>query len=260
MSIWCLFFFFPFVVDHWGSWITRVWHVPLGFEPTMCVELRVADSTSLLCNRHSESVNTCVIHAARWIMTHDWKTCICNLSSRRILHASCYFSPFVVVHWGSWTIRVWPTTWVELGVADSTSFLCNWHSGSVNKCVIHDAKWIITHESKSCICCIQWRYTSGEDILDISKDFDIPPCLLVRFLLEHMVGLQKHQITSCLRDPTSLPDSPTIFKVPVGCKDASNIFNPVSKTRLCADVYRCIDNDPVSSPNVEMIRRVTGLE
>jgi len=104
------------------------------------------------------------------------------------------------------------------------------------------------------------RYTLGEDILDISKDFDIPPCLLVRFLLEHMVGLQKHQITSCLRDPTSLPDSPTNFKVPVGCKDASNVFNPVSKTRLCADVYRCIDNDPVSSPNVEMIRRVTGLE
>jgi hypothetical protein len=122
--IWCLFFFFPFVVDHRGSWFTRVWHIPLGFEPTMCVELRVADSTSLLCNRHSESVNTCVIHAARWIMTHDWKSCICNLSSRRILHASCYFSPFVVVHWGSWIIRVWPTTWVELGVADSTSFLC----------------------------------------------------------------------------------------------------------------------------------------
>jgi hypothetical protein len=135
-----LIFFFPFVVDHWGSWITRVWHIPLGFEPTICVELRGADSTSLLCNRHSESVNTCVIHAARWIMTHDWKSCICNLSSRRILHASCYFSPFVVVHWGSWSIKVWPTTWVELGVADSPSFLCNWHSGSVKKCVIHDAK------------------------------------------------------------------------------------------------------------------------
>jgi hypothetical protein len=103
-----------------------------------------------------------------------------------------------------------------------------------------------------------WRYIAGDDILQISRDFDVPPCLLMRILLEHMAGLQKHQVSACLKDPSYLPDSLVSDKV----LDAVNEFPPatVSKARLGADIFRCIDNDTVSSPAVETIRRVTGLE
>ena len=81
----------------------------------------------------------------------------------------------------------------------------------------------------------------------------------MRILLEHMAGLQKHQVSACLKDPSYLPESPVSDKV----LDAVNEdFSPatVSKARLGADIFRCIDNDTVSSPAVETIRRVTGLE
>jgi hypothetical protein len=48
--------------------------------------------------------------------------------------------------------------------------------------------------------------------LEVNRAYDIPPCLLMRILLEHMVGLQKHQVNACLKDPSSLPDSATSVK------------------------------------------------
>lgn len=72
------------------------------------------------------------------------------------------------------------------------------------------------------------------------------------------MGLPKNQISACIKDPSQLPDSPTKVKVPTAGNKETSIL--VSRPRLCADVYRCFDNDPVSSPYVEAIRRVTGLE
>jgi hypothetical protein len=94
--------------------------------------------------------------------------------------------------------------------------------------------------------------------LEISRAYDIPPCLLMRILLEHMAGLQKHQVSACLKDPSYLPDSATLAKAQMIANGDSSAT--VSRARLCADVFRCIDNDTVSSPAVETIRRVTGLE
>ena len=95
-------------------------------------------------------------------------------------------------------------------------------------------------------------------MLEISRAYDIPPCFLMRILLEHMAGLQKHQVSACMKDPSYLPDSSTLLKaVMVANRDTSAA---VSRARLCADIFRCIDNDTVSSPAVETIRRVTGLE
>lgn len=102
------------------------------------------------------------------------------------------------------------------------------------------------------------RYTAGEDILEISRTYDIPPCLLMRILLEHLAGLQKHQVSACLKDPSYLPESSILIKAQMAANRESTAT--VSRARFGADVFRCIDNDPVSSPAVETIRRVTGLE
>lgn len=42
--------------------------------------------------------------------------------------------------------------------------------------------------------------------------------------------------------------------------DSREGFSHVSWGRLHADIYKCLDNDNVTSPYVEMIRRVTGIE
>lgn len=102
------------------------------------------------------------------------------------------------------------------------------------------------------------RYTAGEDILEISRTYDIPPCLLMRILLEHLAGLQKHQVSACLKDPSYLPESSILIKAQMAANRESTAT--VSRARFGADVFRCIDNDPVSSPAVETIRRVTGLD
>ncbi|KAJ7531231.1 hypothetical protein O6H91_14G037600 [Diphasiastrum complanatum] len=104
------------------------------------------------------------------------------------------------------------------------------------------------------------RYTSGEEILSISHDFDIPPCLLARLLLEHMVGMGKQNVSACLKDPTVLPDAPILVHLPAS--STQDVLAPISipKSRLYKDIQQCVEKDTLSSPAVELIRRVTGME
>eukprot|EP00249_Psilotum_nudum_P002198 c15108_g1_i1 orf=225-1154(+) len=120
------------------------------------------------------------------------------------------------------------------------------------------------------------RYVSGEDILEICACYNIPPCVLARFLLECLFGLSKQQITQCLKDPSSLPEdrinevcqslgkdlpyTPCESKDNAACKSGENACPKISWTRVHLDLYRCMDSDSLSSPYVEMIRRVTGME
>ncbi|MCO5579006.1 hypothetical protein L7F22_032857 [Adiantum nelumboides] len=120
------------------------------------------------------------------------------------------------------------------------------------------------------------RYVEGEAILSIGKAYKINPCLLARILLEHLFGLTKQQITDCLKDPGRLPkdlvkqmclsnhasnlsqrDTSSIpGEINVGLQNLSHI----SWERLHNDLYICMDNDNVTSPYIELIRRVTGIE
>ncbi|KAH9288554.1 hypothetical protein KI387_032671 [Taxus chinensis] len=93
------------------------------------------------------------------------------------------------------------------------------------------------------------RYIAGDEILTLSKDSGLPPCLLCRFLLENLFGLNKQQITQCLKDPVVLNG----FQI-------TEENGAVSVTRVIEDVQKCVECDQVVSPRVEMIRRVTGLE
>lgn len=96
------------------------------------------------------------------------------------------------------------------------------------------------------------RYSAGDDILTISRDSGLSPCLLCRFLFENLLGLNKQQITQCLKDPLSLRG----FETNLNSKD--NVSITIAKFIL--DAEKCVESDQVASPRVEMIRRVTGLE
>eukprot|EP01018_Ginkgo_biloba_P031216 Gb_24885 [translate_table: standard] len=96
------------------------------------------------------------------------------------------------------------------------------------------------------------RYVAGDEILTISQDSGLPPCLICRFLLENLFGLTKQQVTQCLKDPSSLDG----FQINRNSKDNASI----TSSRVIQDLYKCVELDEVTSPRVEMIRRVTGLE
>ncbi|XP_057870108.2 uncharacterized protein LOC131076795 isoform X2 [Cryptomeria japonica] len=70
------------------------------------------------------------------------------------------------------------------------------------------------------------RYIAGDEILNLSNDSGLPPCLLCRF-----------QINSNAEEN-----------------------GVVSTARVIEDVQKCVECDQVVSPCVEMVRRVTGLE
>lgn len=43
----------------------------------------------------------------------------------------------------------------------------------------------------SCACTVWVRYLAGEDLLVLCGEVDFPPCLMVRRMLEGMMGLSK---------------------------------------------------------------------
>ncbi|XP_057870109.2 uncharacterized protein LOC131076795 isoform X3 [Cryptomeria japonica] len=96
------------------------------------------------------------------------------------------------------------------------------------------------------------RYIAGDEILNLSNDSGLPPCLLCRFLLENLFGLNKQQITQCLKDPVIL----NRFQINSNAEENG----VVSTARVIEDVQKCVECDQVVSPCVEMVRRVTGLE
>lgn len=121
------------------------------------------------------------------------------------------------------------------------------------------------------------RYIKGEDILNISTSYELNPCLLARILLEHLFGLTKQQITECLKDPGRLPKnrveevSQTVYTPYSSESDKAVVEEAISVSsygcsphiswgRLHNDLYKCMDHDNATSPYIELIRRVTGIE
>ncbi|GBG80429.1 hypothetical protein CBR_g30894 [Chara braunii] len=111
------------------------------------------------------------------------------------------------------------------------------------------------------------RYASGEDILQISESIDLPPCLFARFLLEHLVGVNRHKVGSYLRDPSQLPDEPimvpSVFLRGSGSPFKGGVNNStvmIPGAKLRDDLRRCVENDPVQSPLVEAVKRSKGIE
>eukprot|EP00250_Pteridium_aquilinum_P005612 c15684_g1_i1 orf=41-973(+) len=121
------------------------------------------------------------------------------------------------------------------------------------------------------------RYVNGEDILCISNSYEINPCLLARILLEHLFGLTKQQITECLKDPGRLPKdkvnevSQSLHYPYPNESDKTLLAGEISVNlhgclpcvswgRLHDDLYKCMDHDNATSPYIELIRRVTGIE
>ncbi|KAI5067012.1 hypothetical protein GOP47_0017540 [Adiantum capillus-veneris] len=142
------------------------------------------------------------------------------------------------------------------------------------QCQLHTRRLRLSHHKHRQPHLVQQyiaRYEEGEDILSISKAYEINPCLLARILLEHLFGLTKQQITDCLKDPGRLPKD--IVKQ-VSHDHASSVsqwvlgdinagiqnLSHISWERLHNDLYNCMDNDNATSPYIELIRRVTGIE
>eukprot|EP00897_Mesotaenium_endlicherianum_P006631 jgi/Mesen1/5997/ME000304S05015 len=114
------------------------------------------------------------------------------------------------------------------------------------------------------------QYAEGDDILEISAAYSVPPSILARFLLENLVKIPKHSLGAIIKDPSRLPEGPykysflkqhTIDPDAVESDRAETAVSvEVPQERLRKDLYRCTENDTVSSPSVEMIRRITGIE
>jgi len=74
------------------------------------------------------------------------------------------------------------------------------------------------------------RYARGADALALSAQADLPPCLLMRLILEALLGLPHKAISAALRDPARLPHPlPPPAPPP-----------PVPHARLVADIQRAV--------------------
>ena len=74
------------------------------------------------------------------------------------------------------------------------------------------------------------RYARGADALALSAQVDLPPCLLMRLILEALLGLPHKAISAALRDPSKLPPPlPPPAPPP-----------PVPHARLVADIQRAV--------------------
>ena len=74
------------------------------------------------------------------------------------------------------------------------------------------------------------RYARGADALALSAKVDLPPCLLMRLILEALLGLPHKAISAALRDPSRLPPPlPPPAPPP-----------PVPHARLVADIQRAV--------------------
>ncbi len=113
------------------------------------------------------------------------------------------------------------------------------------------------------------RYARGADLLALSAQLDLPPCLLMRLLLEALFALPHKAISAALRDPTRLPPLPP--------------QPPVPRARLAADITRAVawvrgpsmprhlchhsasdippsTQDCICSPLVESLKAAAGAE
>jgi len=76
------------------------------------------------------------------------------------------------------------------------------------------------------------RYAAGEDLLSLAAVVDMPPCSLLRLVLESLLGLSTRDSSRALRNPGLLPDP-----LPAAADAAAE---PQLRARLVEDVQRAV--------------------
>ncbi|GBF92890.1 hypothetical protein Rsub_05726 [Raphidocelis subcapitata] len=97
------------------------------------------------------------------------------------------------------------------------------------------------------------RYRAGVDVLEICAAADFPACLMMRRMLEHMLGLSKQRVSDVVKDP-SLLTAALVGDAAAGEAGAALL------ARLRADVVRCARADRSYSPYSDMAKTLAGLE
>mmetsp|Transcript_6957 Transcript_6957/g.42550 ORF Transcript_6957/g.42550 Transcript_6957/m.42550 type:complete len:283 (+) Transcript_6957:2428-3276(+) len=96
------------------------------------------------------------------------------------------------------------------------------------------------------------RYLAGETLAQIAHDIDLPACLLARLMLQTLLGLHKQTVGTVMKDPHGLLREDV--NVPREAMDSGLV------ERLKTDILLAVDEDHVSSPYVNTVQRVMGLE
>lgn len=96
------------------------------------------------------------------------------------------------------------------------------------------------------------RYRRGTDVLDLCASADFPPCLMMRRMLEHMLGLSKQRVSDVLKDPDLLTVDIT--------SGAETDTSEDLMARLRLDIVRCARADRNYSPFSDMAKALAGLE
>lgn len=77
------------------------------------------------------------------------------------------------------------------------------------------------------------RYARGTDVLSLASALDMPPCSLLRLLLETLYGMAPRASAAALRDPGQLPD-------PLPACYAGADGPQLTRQRLVADLQRVV--------------------
>ncbi|KAI8470232.1 MAG: hypothetical protein J3K34DRAFT_264611 [Monoraphidium minutum] len=117
-----------------------------------------------------------------------------------------------------------------------------------------------THKAGMAAYCV--RYRAGCDVLELCAAADFPPCLMMRRMLEHMLGLSKQRVSDALRDPALLTRAPGGMLAGGGAAagGAGECADETLLARLRADVVRCSRADRSYSPYSDMAKGIAGLE
>ncbi len=85
------------------------------------------------------------------------------------------------------------------------------------------------------------RYARGADALALAAQLDLPPCLLMRLLLEALYALPHKAISAALRDPARLPAPAALAALAAAAAAAAApALPPVPHARLLADIQRAV--------------------
>lgn len=96
------------------------------------------------------------------------------------------------------------------------------------------------------------RYLAGETLAQIAHDIDLPACLLARLMLQTLLGLHKQTVGTVMKDPSGLLRAD--LNLPREAMESGLV------ERLKTDILLAVDEDHVSSPYVNTVQRVMGLE
>lgn len=109
------------------------------------------------------------------------------------------------------------------------------------------------------------RYMGGADALQLCYEVDLPPCTVMRVLLEHLpLGVPSSKVTELLRHPALLPAlaNPACSAWQQYCATcgAAPGSLPAVLARLQADIELCVECDACCSPASDLSRHNAGRE